>query len=115
MELACELMKWPFRELMLGINEVLHGFSKSSMQLLVVNIINVRVLGAPIGYGPSSPGSPRTPSALVQGLRVSLGLAPRPGLTTAGGVQVSSPIFWMNLGHNGIAFFPALSPVPGGS
>lgn len=45
MELACELMKWPFRELMLGINEVLHGFSKSSMQLLVVNIINVRVLG----------------------------------------------------------------------
>lgn len=49
MKLVRELMKQPFRELLLHINEILHVFSKPSVQLLVLNIINVKILGPPIG------------------------------------------------------------------
>lgn len=47
LELVCEFMKWPFRELMFCIHQVLHVFSKSREQLLVASVINPESWGNP--------------------------------------------------------------------
>lgn len=69
LKLVCELIKQTFRELLLHINEVLHVFSKPSMLLLVLNIINVKILGRPIGPDRVHPplGAPTHPLLWCRG------------------------------------------------
>lgn len=76
--LVCELMKQPFRELLLHINEVLHVFSKPSVQLLVLNIINVKILGPPIGpdWVHHPLGAPKHPLLWCRGFMSAWGWHP---------------------------------------
>lgn len=108
LDLVCYFMNWPFRELMLCIHQVLHVFSKS----LVASVINPESWALTRSILPwESPSSLLlSNSALVQGFVSPWGC---PDAVTTGHVQVSSPLFWMDIvdRHDSLLFSLVSSPL----
>lgn len=115
LELVCELMKWPFRELILCIQQVLHVFSQSGVQLLVASVINPECWGNLWALmGSILPWQPLLPTPSLQ-LCSGAGALCHLGGGTRGShcwrcADLQSCLLdghWTGM----IAFFPVLSPV----